>query len=84
MPPAAYPIETCVAIVSALNRLRDNEGATVTFICDNPDFNSGPDRVVIVNDQWTNHEDRRFGGATLLDAISAAERAKAQAEKHTC
>lgn len=69
---AAGVVES-VGIIACLERLRANEGATVTFLCDNPDFDMLPDRTVVVCDDWTGWEDRRFGGNSLLEALQAAE-----------
>lgn len=48
--------------------LREDEGDSVTILCENPD---GPNAVEC-NGHWTNWEDKRFEGETVLDALAAA------------
>lgn len=55
-----------------INALRADEGDEVTILCDNPDFNGQPNCVVECCGGWTRFGDQRFGGQTLLDALSAA------------
>ncbi len=64
-------------IVKPLDRLRANEGASVTIVCPNPEFtDDGRDQGVDVTDEWTDWEPRRFYGVTLAKALEAAEAAK--------
>jgi hypothetical protein len=63
-------------IVALIDQLRSNEGDSVTILCDNPDFNGLPDRVIVVNGAWTNWQDRRFGADTLVQALRAAVKAR--------
>ena len=71
-----FPVDAEVAVMQLLEQLRENEGASVTITCPNPDFNGQPDQVIEVSDDWTGWVARRFGGATLLDACKAAMLAK--------
>jgi DNA-binding MarR family transcriptional regulator len=52
------------------------EGATVTFTGDNPDFNGLPNSVVCVAAAFTNWDDRHFRAESVLDALRLAEGAK--------
>jgi hypothetical protein len=63
------------AIVEAIDRLREEEGASVTILCDDPDFNGKPDGAVIVCGSWTAWEDRRFDAPTVTEALRAAVKA---------
>lgn len=71
-------IERLAAIVDPLNRLREDEGNSVTFICPNPDFNGEPDEAIEVSAEWTNWEPRRFTGQSLAECLKAAEKAREQ------
>jgi len=64
------------AIVNPLSSLREPEGASVTFFCDNPEFDDNPDCVIEVCDDWTDWKYRRFGGTSLTDALRQAEKAR--------
>lgn len=59
-------------IVRLIDELRRDEGDSVTFISDNPDFNGQPNCAIVCNGDWTGYEDRRFAADTILDALSAA------------
>lgn len=59
-------------IIALIDKLRFDEGDSVTILCDNPDFNGQPDRVIVVNGAWTDWQDRRFGADTLVQALRAA------------
>lgn len=60
------------AFLIMLNALRNPEGVSVQFICPNPDFNGGPNEVVIVCAEWTNWEEKRYGANTLFQALENA------------
>ena len=61
-----------LAFVGTLNRLRANEGSSVTLCCDNPE-GSGPNNAAVeVVDEWTNWQPRRFYGSTVYAAAEAA------------
>ena len=68
-------IERLQAIVDPLNRLRADEGNSVTFICQNPEFDEA-DEAIEVSGEWTNWQPRRFTGRTLVECLEAAEKAK--------
>lgn len=66
------------ALIAALDLLTAEEGATVTFCADNPDFNGLPNCCVFVNASWTDWEDVAFRADTrqeCLDHALAAMRA---------
>jgi hypothetical protein len=69
--------EDAYQIMTLVDRLREKEGAAVTIVCDNPDFNGQPDRAISVCDDWTNWEERTFRGKFLItclqDALAARE-----------
>lgn len=70
--PTHAEFEKLLAIVEPLNRLRANEGASVTFICDNPDFNGQPNCAIEVTDSWTDWEPRRFAAETIAECLKLA------------
>ncbi len=70
-------LSDAIDIVGLINILRSGEGDSVAILCDNPDFNGQPDRVVVVNASWTGWQDERFGADTLLGALRNAASAKA-------
>jgi|SRR5579871_688227 len=57
-----------------VDALREEEGASVTLICDNPDF-IGPDAKVTCAGSWTNWEEREFTGGHVLEALKSAKAA---------
>lgn len=61
-----------VETVRLIDLLRSQEGDDVTILCDNPDFNGQPNCAVLCNGDWTEYNDQRFVGDTVLDALSAA------------
>ncbi|CDX20115.1 hypothetical protein MPLA_1190066 [Mesorhizobium sp. ORS 3359] len=56
----------------AIDSLRGEEGNSVTFVCDNPDFNGQPNAKVICHGAWTEWTDRAFTGDTVGKALAAA------------
>lgn len=64
--------ERLKAIVDPLNEIRQDEGTTVSIICDNPDFGSGPDAQISVNADWTNWKDEHFPGKSLAECLKYA------------
>lgn len=70
-------LDAARAILAPLDRLREPEGASVTFHHDNPDHNGLPNCCVTVSDDWTGWEDRDFRADTLAECLATAERAKA-------
>lgn len=58
---------------SIVEELRAPEGASLTLICDNPDFGPGPNAAVDIVDDWTAWKTRRFGADTVLEALRAAK-----------
>lgn len=69
-------VERLRTIVDPLNRLREDEGNVVMFICPNPDFNGLPDEAIEVVADWTGWKPARFTGRTLAECLAAAERAR--------
>lgn len=55
--------------------LRAPEGHSVTLVCDNPDFNGQPNCAIEVCGNWTDWEQKRFTGETVLDALREAHAA---------
>ena len=60
--------------------LRAVEGHSVTLLCDNPDFNEQPNCVEVTGD-WTDWQERRFVGETILDALREAHDARQKHEQ---
>jgi len=62
-----------------IDRLRDEEADSVTVLCDNPE--GPPNNAVECCGFWTGFADRRFDGATIREALTAAVAAKDEASK---
>src|SRR6185437_13396263 len=67
-----YPVD--LRICSLIDELRAEDGCSIQLLCDNPD--PPPKNAVNVSGDWTNWEDRRFEGETLIDCLRAAAAAK--------
>lgn len=65
-----------VQIWAHAEKLREEEGAQVTFVCDNPEFNDMPNCCVFVTASWTNDKEQDFRGETVLDCLQKAIEAK--------
>lgn len=65
------PMDALV-VANAIDVLRDGEGNSITFVCDNPDFNGQPNSKVICNGNWTGWKDREFTGVTVFEALGLA------------
>lgn len=63
---------TALAIVTAIDTLRADEGSEVRILCDNPDFNGQPDRAVEVCGSWTRWHPIRFADDSLLGCLEHA------------
>jgi hypothetical protein len=72
-------IDECVRIVELIDKLRAEEGSTVTICCENPE--GPPNQAVDVCGRWTNWLERRFTADTLAQALAAAVEAM---EKPPC
>lgn len=59
-----------------ITELRDEEGSTVTIICDNADFNGQPDRAIECCGAWTGWQDVRFAFDKMEDCLKAAVEAR--------
>lgn len=59
-----------------IDRLIEEEGATVSLVGPNPDFNGMPDNCVFVSAWFTDHKDQDFRADTVLDCLRLAEEAK--------
>jgi hypothetical protein len=68
--PCAQSIAAQAHIAGLIDFLRDEEGDSVTVLCDNPE--GPPNNAVVCNGRWTEWKDKRFKGDTLADALSAA------------
>lgn len=60
-----------LSVGALIERLRAEEGDSVTINCSNPDF-EGPAEAVDCNGAWTAWKDKRFTGSNLLEALTAA------------
>ncbi len=69
-------IERLRKITEPIDRLRENEGASVLICCDNPDFNGLPNCAVEITDGWTDWETLRFTGETVPEALANAEKGR--------
>lgn len=65
------PLDALV-IANAIDVLREDEGSTITFVCDNPDFNGRPNAKVICCGAWTGWAEREFTGASAYEALRRA------------
>lgn len=68
-PHAAEAIE----IVALIDALRAEEGDDVRILCDNPE--PPPNVAIECNGGWTNYDNRRFEGDTLIQCLRAAQSA---------
>lgn len=59
-----------------LMALRSEEGASVTLLSDNPDFNGQPNNAIECCGDWTDWQERRFTGETLRAAVLGAYQAR--------
>lgn len=71
---ALASMERNLAEIALIHELRREEGHSVTILCDNPE--GPPNNAVEVCGDWTDWQDRRFEGQTLLDALKAADDAR--------
>lgn len=71
--------EQSLSLTILLNRLRADEGDSITLLCDNPE--GPPNNAVECCGAWTDWTDRRFEGETLDAAIRAAWDARAATSK---
>lgn len=61
-----------------IDELRVGEGDSVTILCDNPgDFDASFKVAIDCNGDWTNWQDRRFKGQTVLECFTDAAAARA-------
>ncbi len=63
-------MERLLAEMSCIHTLRAAEGDSVNILCDNPE--GPPNNAVECCGAWTDWEDQRFTGETLLDALRTA------------
>ncbi len=56
-----------------IDKLRESEGASVTILCDNPDFNGQPNCAIEVYAEWTGWRCERFTGDTVFACLVAAD-----------
>jgi hypothetical protein len=67
------PDANCMGII---NELREEEGSSVTLVCDNADFNGKPNCLIQVIDEWTDWSEKDFTGDTLMESLVNARSAK--------
>jgi hypothetical protein len=67
--------DQCIKICNAIAELTNDEGSTVTILCENPEF-SGPSRMVECCGDWTNYTDERFRGESLIECLELAVKTK--------
>lgn len=61
------------AAMRHIETLRATEGDSVTILCDNPDpIDRDHQCAVVCNGEWTEWQDQRFHGETLLQALARA------------
>ena len=58
-------------ILSMINKLREDEGSSVTIVCDNPEF-SGPACQIQVFGDWTNWVDQHIYGESIAECLKKA------------
>lgn len=77
---AYIALQDAMDILEAIDELRKEEGAAVTILCDNPDFNGLPNNAIEVSAEWTISPSillqERFTGNTLIEALNNAVKAK--------
>lgn len=66
---------------SIVEQLRAPEGAQVTLICDNPDFNEQPNSAVEIIDDWTGWKATRFQGESILECLRGAKLLRDRTQK---
>jgi hypothetical protein len=60
-------------ILEAIDELTYEEGDTVTFCCENPDWDSCEnDNVIICSGDWTSWTDIHYKGRTRIDCLQEA------------
>jgi hypothetical protein len=57
-----------------IERLREEEGSSVTFFSDNADFNGQPNCLVICYGSFTGWDEKRFTGDTILECLRHADK----------
>ncbi len=68
--PTVLEMERLLAEMSCIHALRTDEGDSVTILCDNPE--GQPNNAVECCGAWTEWNDLRFDGETLLGALRSA------------
>jgi hypothetical protein len=74
----AAKLEARTHVLDLIDDLRQREGWMVELVCDNPDFNNGPNNIVDVFGEWRNLNGdwewttRRFKGESMGECLSAA------------
>lgn len=70
-PADPYAAKRWEGVIPLVEQITAEEGATVTFVCPNPDFNGLPNEVVTVN-RGPDWQDTEYRGDTLADCLRAA------------
>ena len=68
-------------VKSDIDVLRSGEGESVTILCDNPEADANKRCSIEVIGSWTSWADRRFTGATWMQAVSRAAELKRKADE---
>jgi hypothetical protein len=71
------PVSLCehpdITAMRLIDKLRSAEGDCVTIVCDNPgDFDSSYNNAIECNGGWTDYQDRRFTGESVLQCLARA------------
>lgn len=59
-------------VTELVDKILEEEAATVTFTGPNPDFNGQPDHVVVICNEATGWLEKRFAGETRKACLEAA------------
>ena len=70
-------------VVDAIDVLRAEEGSSVTICCDNPEPDSWNNAIDVVGD-WTEWDETRAHGQTVLECLTDAVRMKRECESKGC
>lgn len=63
-------------IVTLLEQLRAEEGASVLILCKNPDFNGHKNERIVCQAPFTNWDEENFDGDTLVECLRDAAKAQ--------
>jgi len=66
------PLLRMAHIAMAIDMLREEDGSSITFLCQNPEGNGKNNESIIVTGSWTNWEERRFTANNLRNCLAHA------------